>query len=72
MILADPSEQTGVYAADTVFGCDESTKTQTLKLSCTFKNKCNETRTGSIDVNMIYVGMFHSVRKQWLCSTSHP
>ncbi|XP_037652131.1 adhesion G protein-coupled receptor F4 [Sebastes umbrosus] len=45
----DPED---VYAANALVNCNDSTVTPLL--TCTFKNRCNEERTASTSVNVIY------------------
>ncbi|XP_042357226.1 adhesion G-protein coupled receptor F3 isoform X2 [Plectropomus leopardus] len=52
---ASPSEKNGkteVHAVYTILKCNERTKIP--QVNCTFTNRCNESRTASTDINIIY------------------
>ncbi|XP_044022083.1 adhesion G-protein coupled receptor F3 [Siniperca chuatsi] len=49
--LASSSELT-VYAAQISVSCDSANSIP--HLTCTFKNRCNQTRNASVDINIIY------------------
>lgn len=55
MFFAGSSEGMDVYAAVTVVSCHSSMLKP--QLACTFKNRCNQETTASIDINIIH-GMF--------------
>ncbi|XP_040916171.1 adhesion G-protein coupled receptor F3 [Toxotes jaculatrix] len=48
------SEETVLYEAETVVGCNRSDPGS--QLTCTFRNRLDQTRNASVNINIIYVG----------------
>ncbi|XP_029973496.1 adhesion G protein-coupled receptor F5 [Salarias fasciatus] len=45
-----------VYTAEQNVGCVQDSQTGSTELTCTFKNSCNQERSASVPINIIYEG----------------
>ncbi|KAM6968639.1 adhesion G-protein coupled receptor F3 [Tautogolabrus adspersus] len=58
------TEESGVFSANTYVGCDR--KAAKPQLTCSFKNRCNQTTSASIDINIIFENdQFCDVEGDW-------